>query len=156
MDNLYVAADGFTYEHDAIKASVDTHSVSSVTKQKLPHKMLTPNLTNLTFTVCIVLVMRSTNMETSNGMRVGRQWRQFLYKKKGKAVAQVTFASSEKGHVHLHSTEHSSTHGTSGPRHFSRRSHDHDRKPHHHDRINAQDERPGANYGRCGFCHQLL
>ncbi|GER40643.1 U-box domain-containing protein [Striga asiatica] len=111
MDNPYVAADGFTYEHDAIKVWVDTHSVSPVTKHKLPHKMLTPNLTNLTFTVCIVLVMRSTNMETSNTMRVGRQWRQSLYKKKGKAVGQVTFAFIGKSHVHLRSTEHSSTHG---------------------------------------------
>ncbi|GER36020.1 U-box domain-containing protein kinase family protein [Striga asiatica] len=47
MDNPYVAADGFTYEHDAIKAWVDRHSVSPVTKQKLPHKMLTPNHTLL-------------------------------------------------------------------------------------------------------------
>ncbi|KAK6151974.1 hypothetical protein DH2020_014609 [Rehmannia glutinosa] len=43
MDNPYIAADGFTYEHDAIKAWLDRHNVSPVTKQKLQHKMLTPN-----------------------------------------------------------------------------------------------------------------
>ncbi|KAL3625320.1 hypothetical protein CASFOL_030774 [Castilleja foliolosa] len=45
MDNPYIAADGFTYEHDAIKAWLDRHDVSPVTKQKLQHKMLTPNHT---------------------------------------------------------------------------------------------------------------
>ncbi|KAI3447165.1 hypothetical protein Pfo_003830 [Paulownia fortunei] len=43
MDNPHIAADGFTYEHNAIKAWLDRHNVSPVTKQKLQHKMLTPN-----------------------------------------------------------------------------------------------------------------
>ncbi|KAG8367202.1 hypothetical protein BUALT_Bualt16G0048100 [Buddleja alternifolia] len=43
MDNPHIAADGFTYEHDAIKAWLDRHNVSPVTKQKLPNKVLTPN-----------------------------------------------------------------------------------------------------------------
>ncbi|PIN26980.1 Serine/threonine protein kinase [Handroanthus impetiginosus] len=45
MDNPHIAADGFTYEHDAIKAWLDRHNVSPVTKQKLQHKMLIPNRT---------------------------------------------------------------------------------------------------------------
>ncbi|KAL2534309.1 U-box domain-containing protein kinase family protein [Abeliophyllum distichum] len=43
MDNPDIAADGFTYEHEAIKAWLDRHNVSPVTKQRLQHKMLTPN-----------------------------------------------------------------------------------------------------------------
>ncbi|XP_057768225.1 U-box domain-containing protein 34 isoform X2 [Salvia miltiorrhiza] len=43
MDNPFIAADGFTYEHYAIKAWLDRHDVSPVTKQKLQHKMLIPN-----------------------------------------------------------------------------------------------------------------
>ncbi|KAL2229117.1 UNVERIFIED_CONTAM: U-box domain-containing protein 34 [Sesamum indicum] len=43
MDNPHIAADGFTYEYDAIKAWLDRHNVSPVTKQKLPHKLLIPN-----------------------------------------------------------------------------------------------------------------
>lgn len=43
MDNPYIAADGFTYEHEAIKAWLDRHNISPVTKQRLQHKMLTPN-----------------------------------------------------------------------------------------------------------------
>ncbi|KAL6507211.1 U-box domain-containing protein 34 [Orobanche hederae] len=45
MGNPYIAADGFTYEHHAIKAWLDRHNVSPVTNQKLQHKMLIPNHT---------------------------------------------------------------------------------------------------------------
>ncbi|XP_055824865.1 U-box domain-containing protein 34-like isoform X2 [Solanum dulcamara] len=45
MEEPHIAADGFTYEHRAIKAWVDRHNVSPVTKQILQHKMLTPNHT---------------------------------------------------------------------------------------------------------------
>ncbi|XP_009604175.1 U-box domain-containing protein 34-like isoform X1 [Nicotiana tomentosiformis] len=45
MQNPHIAADGFTYEHRAIKAWIDRHNVSPVTKQRLQHKMLTPNHT---------------------------------------------------------------------------------------------------------------
>ncbi|XP_060189083.1 U-box domain-containing protein 34 isoform X1 [Lycium barbarum] len=45
MEDPHIAADGFTYEHGAIKAWVDRHNVSPVTKQRLQHKMLTPNRT---------------------------------------------------------------------------------------------------------------
>lgn len=43
MDNPHIAADGFTYEREAIVAWLDRHDVSPVTKQRLQHKMLTPN-----------------------------------------------------------------------------------------------------------------
>ncbi|KAL3825316.1 hypothetical protein ACJIZ3_021345 [Penstemon smallii] len=43
MDNPYIAADGFTYEHEAIKAWIERHNVSPVTRQILRNKMLTPN-----------------------------------------------------------------------------------------------------------------
>lgn len=43
MENPFIAADGFTYEQYAIKAWLDRHNVSPVTKQKLQHKMLIPN-----------------------------------------------------------------------------------------------------------------
>ncbi|XP_073132233.1 U-box domain-containing protein 34-like isoform X2 [Henckelia pumila] len=43
MEDPYIAADGFTYEHDAIKAWLDRYDISPVTKQLLQHKMLTPN-----------------------------------------------------------------------------------------------------------------
>ncbi|KAF9616988.1 hypothetical protein IFM89_033058 [Coptis chinensis] len=43
MNDPYVAADGFTYEYRAIKAWLEKHSVSPVTRLKLPHTMLTPN-----------------------------------------------------------------------------------------------------------------
>lgn len=45
MDDPYIAADGFTYEHRAIKAWLDKHDVSPVTKLRLLHSMLTPNHT---------------------------------------------------------------------------------------------------------------
>ncbi|XP_049412996.1 U-box domain-containing protein 34-like isoform X1 [Solanum stenotomum] len=45
MEEPHIAADGFTYEHRAIKAWVDRHNVSPVTKHILQHKMLTPNHT---------------------------------------------------------------------------------------------------------------
>ncbi|XP_047945116.1 U-box domain-containing protein 34 isoform X1 [Salvia hispanica] len=43
MENPFIAADGFSYEHYAIEAWLDRHDVSPVTKQKLEHKMLIPN-----------------------------------------------------------------------------------------------------------------
>ncbi|KAK4337934.1 hypothetical protein RND71_042421 [Anisodus tanguticus] len=42
MEDPHIAADGFKYEHRAIKAWVDRHNISPVTKQTLQHKMLTP------------------------------------------------------------------------------------------------------------------
>ncbi|XP_015571799.1 U-box domain-containing protein 34 isoform X1 [Ricinus communis] len=45
MDDPYIAADGFTYEHRAIKAWLGRHNVSPVTKLRLQHSMLTPNHT---------------------------------------------------------------------------------------------------------------
>ncbi|GKV13965.1 hypothetical protein SLEP1_g24915 [Rubroshorea leprosula] len=43
MDDPYVAADGFTYEHRAIKAWLEKHNVSPVTKYRLQNSVLTPN-----------------------------------------------------------------------------------------------------------------
>ncbi|GLU10078.1 hypothetical protein SLE2022_269040 [Rubroshorea leprosula] len=43
MDDPYVAADGFTYEHRAIKAWLEKHNVSPVTKHRLQNSVLTPN-----------------------------------------------------------------------------------------------------------------
>ncbi|KZV21602.1 U-box domain-containing protein 34 [Dorcoceras hygrometricum] len=43
MADPFIAADGFTYEYEAIKAWLERHDVSPVTKQILQHKMLTPN-----------------------------------------------------------------------------------------------------------------
>lgn len=45
MDDPYIASDGFTYEYRAIKAWLDKHNVSPVTKVGLHHSMLTPNHT---------------------------------------------------------------------------------------------------------------
>ncbi|CAK9177127.1 unnamed protein product [Ilex paraguariensis] len=45
MDEPQIAADGFTYEHRAIKIWLERHNVSPVTKLKLQHKTLTPNHT---------------------------------------------------------------------------------------------------------------
>ncbi|WCJ42721.1 U-box domain-containing protein kinase family protein [Euphorbia peplus] len=45
MDDPYIAADGFTYEHRAIKVWVERHKVSPVTKLRLQHAILTPNHT---------------------------------------------------------------------------------------------------------------
>ncbi|XP_059634806.1 U-box domain-containing protein 34 [Cornus florida] len=45
MDDPHIAADGFTYEHRAIKAWLERHKVSPVTKLRLQHTMLTPNHT---------------------------------------------------------------------------------------------------------------
>lgn len=45
MDDPHIAADGFTYEHKAIKLWLDRHSVSPVTKLRLHYKVLTPNHT---------------------------------------------------------------------------------------------------------------
>ncbi|GER54821.1 pectin lyase-like superfamily protein [Striga asiatica] len=57
------------------------------------------SLKNVTFIVCIVLVICSSNMETCNARRVGRHWRQSLYKKKGKS-----HSSSHKGYKYKHKT----------------------------------------------------
>ncbi|KAA8523277.1 hypothetical protein F0562_009700 [Nyssa sinensis] len=45
MDDPHIAADGFTYEHRAIKLWVERHNVSPVTKLRLQHTKLTPNHT---------------------------------------------------------------------------------------------------------------
>lgn len=45
MDDPHIAADGFTYEHKAIKLWLERHSVSPVTKHRLQHTILTPNHT---------------------------------------------------------------------------------------------------------------
>ncbi|XP_030530038.1 U-box domain-containing protein 34-like [Rhodamnia argentea] len=45
MQDPYIAADGFTYEHRAIKAWFEKHRVSPVTRKKLQHTVLVPNQT---------------------------------------------------------------------------------------------------------------
>ncbi|KAH7850735.1 hypothetical protein Vadar_002226 [Vaccinium darrowii] len=45
MVDPYVAADGFTYEHGAIKAWLERHSLSPVTRRSLQHKVLVRNHT---------------------------------------------------------------------------------------------------------------
>ncbi|KAK1413847.1 hypothetical protein QVD17_29583 [Tagetes erecta] len=45
MDDPHIAADGFTYEHRAIKIWLERQNVSPVTKRQLQHKILTPNHT---------------------------------------------------------------------------------------------------------------
>ncbi|XP_076922140.1 U-box domain-containing protein 34-like [Bidens hawaiensis] len=45
MDDPHIAADGFTYEHRAIKIWLERQNASPVTKQRLQHKTLTPNHT---------------------------------------------------------------------------------------------------------------
>uniref|UniRef100_A0A2P2MWS8 Uncharacterized protein n=1 Tax=Rhizophora mucronata TaxID=61149 RepID=A0A2P2MWS8_RHIMU len=45
MDNPYIAADGFTYEHRAIKAWLVKHNVSPVTNLRLQHSIVIPNHT---------------------------------------------------------------------------------------------------------------
>ncbi|RWR88916.1 U-box domain-containing protein 34 [Cinnamomum micranthum f. kanehirae] len=43
MEDPHIAADGFTYEHRAIRAWLERHSISPVTKLSLPHSHLIPN-----------------------------------------------------------------------------------------------------------------
>ncbi|KZV29655.1 U-box domain-containing protein 34 [Dorcoceras hygrometricum] len=43
MHNPHIAADGFTYEFEAIEAWLYRHDISPTTKERLEHKMLTPN-----------------------------------------------------------------------------------------------------------------
>ncbi|TXG61604.1 hypothetical protein EZV62_012967 [Acer yangbiense] len=45
MEDPYIAADGFTYEHRAIKAWQEKHNVSPVTKLRFRHSMIIPNHT---------------------------------------------------------------------------------------------------------------
>ncbi|KAH7681928.1 Non-specific serine/threonine protein kinase protein [Dioscorea alata] len=45
MENPYIAADGFTYEHRAIKAWLEKHDISPVTKLGLSHTNIIPNYT---------------------------------------------------------------------------------------------------------------
>ncbi|XP_075650817.1 U-box domain-containing protein 34 [Castanea sativa] len=45
MSDPHIAADGFTYEYEAIVAWLQKHNASPVTKLKLQHSMLTPNHT---------------------------------------------------------------------------------------------------------------
>ena len=45
MEDPYIAADGFTYEFEAIKAWLEKYDVSPVTKLKLQHSMFIPNYT---------------------------------------------------------------------------------------------------------------
>lgn len=44
MDDPQIAADGFSYEHIAIKKWIERHDVSPVTKLRLQNKTLTPNI----------------------------------------------------------------------------------------------------------------
>ncbi|KAL6603897.1 hypothetical protein ACP70R_044258 [Stipagrostis hirtigluma subsp. patula] len=43
MEDPYVAADGHTYEHRAIKAWLRKHKISPMTKRRLPHLSIIPN-----------------------------------------------------------------------------------------------------------------
>lgn len=43
MEDPYVAADGHTYEHRAIKAWLEKYKISPVTNQRLPHLSIIPN-----------------------------------------------------------------------------------------------------------------
>ncbi|XP_052199671.1 U-box domain-containing protein 34-like isoform X2 [Diospyros lotus] len=45
MDDPHIAADGFTYEHRAIKTWLERHNISPVSKLRLPHAALIPNHT---------------------------------------------------------------------------------------------------------------
>lgn len=45
MVDPYIAPDGFTYEHKAIKLWLEKHNVSPVTKLRLQQKMIHPNHT---------------------------------------------------------------------------------------------------------------
>ncbi|KAF8388785.1 hypothetical protein HHK36_025465 [Tetracentron sinense] len=45
MDDPHIAADGFTYEYRAIKAWIEKHNVSPVSRLRLQHTTLTPNHT---------------------------------------------------------------------------------------------------------------
>ncbi|PRQ46903.1 putative protein kinase RLK-Pelle-RLCK-IXb family [Rosa chinensis] len=45
MDDPHISADGFTYEYRAIKAWLDKHNVSPLTRLRLQHSELTPNHT---------------------------------------------------------------------------------------------------------------
>ncbi|KAI5062922.1 hypothetical protein GOP47_0021469 [Adiantum capillus-veneris] len=45
MDDPYIAADGFTYEHCAIKVWLQANNTSPMTNLRLDHKSLTPNYT---------------------------------------------------------------------------------------------------------------
>ncbi|XP_015059950.1 U-box domain-containing protein 34 [Solanum pennellii] len=45
MEDPQIAADGYTYEHRAIKLWFDRYSVSPMTKQRLQHKLVMPNHT---------------------------------------------------------------------------------------------------------------
>ncbi|KAM0944761.1 putative protein kinase RLK-Pelle-RLCK-IXb family [Dioscorea sansibarensis] len=45
MEDPYIAADGFTYEHRAIKAWLEKHNISPVTKLSLSHTNIIPNYT---------------------------------------------------------------------------------------------------------------
>ncbi|XP_058213627.1 U-box domain-containing protein 34-like [Rhododendron vialii] len=45
MEDPYIAADGFTYEHKAIKAWLERYGLSPVTKLRLQHKVLIQNHT---------------------------------------------------------------------------------------------------------------
>ncbi|KAL9242103.1 hypothetical protein vseg_016138 [Gypsophila vaccaria] len=47
MDDPHIAADGFTYERRAIEAWLEKNDESPVTKNKLEHRDLTPNMTLL-------------------------------------------------------------------------------------------------------------
>lgn len=44
MDDPYVAADGYSYEYRAIKAWLEQYDTSPVTKQRLSHKYIIPNV----------------------------------------------------------------------------------------------------------------
>jgi hypothetical protein len=45
MHDPHIAADGFTYEYEAIKAWLKKHNVSPATQLRLHHLTLTPNHT---------------------------------------------------------------------------------------------------------------
>ncbi|KAL5770974.1 hypothetical protein ACOSP7_015128 [Xanthoceras sorbifolium] len=45
MEDPYIAGDGFTYEHRAIKAWLEKHNVSPVTKLRFQHSLIIPNHT---------------------------------------------------------------------------------------------------------------
>lgn len=45
MEDPQIAADGYTYEHRAIKLWLERYSVSPVSKRRLPHKLVMPNHT---------------------------------------------------------------------------------------------------------------
>jgi len=79
MNDPYIAADGFTYEGEAIKGWLDSgHSTSPMTNLKLEHSLLVPNRA-LRSAICTAVPIKKEAMIPPSRVQYSLQFNSILH-----------------------------------------------------------------------------